>query len=190
MFSETPDMRVTAEATNGQAALEIASRESFEVVLLDLGMPGRGGLDILKDLTSRRPPMRVLVLSIYAEEQYALPCLQEGAYGYLSKASSLADVVRAARVIAGGERYITHSLAQKMAMLLPENRAQPGHHRLSTRELQILTLLGAGKTITQISRELSLSPKTIATYRARILPKLGLETTAELIRYALQNGLV
>jgi DNA-binding NarL/FixJ family response regulator len=189
MLSETADMTVTAEATNGHEALEIAAREDFEVAILDLGMPGRGGLEILRDLTTLKPSLKVLVLSIHSEDQYGLHCLREGAYGYLSKASSLTELVQAVRVVATGERYITPALAQKIALSLQENSARVLHERLSSRELQILALIGSGKTVGEISQELSLSSNTISTYRARILQKMGLKTTSQLIRYALKNGL-
>ena len=189
MLSETAGMIVAGEAANGHEALAIVVKDDFEVAILDLGMPGRGGLEVLKELKTRKPFLKVIVLSIYPEDPYGLYCLREGAYGYLSKAGSLTELVQAVRVVATGKKYITPTLAQKIATSIYKNGSRVAHERLSRRELQILALIGSGKTLSQISQELSLSAKTISTYRSRILLKIGLNTTPQLIRYALQNGL-
>jgi two-component system invasion response regulator UvrY len=189
ILTETPGMVVAGEAATGQEALEIAAREDLNVVILDLSMPGRGGLEILKGLTAGKRPPSVLVLSIHSEDQYAVHCMRNGASGYLSKASGLAELVQAVHVVAAGGKYITPTLAEKLVASIRDNGSQVPHERLSIRELQVLALIGSGKGVVDISRELSLSPKTIGTYRSRILQKMGLENSAQLIHYAIQHGL-
>jgi DNA-binding NarL/FixJ family response regulator len=189
ILAETPGMKVAGEAATGQEALDIAAQEDIEVAILDLTMPGRGGLEILKELTAGRPSLKVLVLSIHSEDQYALHCLRNGASGYLSKATALTELVQAVQTVAAGRKFITPTLAEKLLGSIQDDGSQLPHERLSNRELQVLELIGSGKTVADIARELSLSPKTIGTYRSRILLKMGLDKNPQLIRYAIQHGL-
>lgn len=189
ILTEMPGIVVAAEAATGQEALEIAAREDFNVAILDLAMPGRGGLETLKELTARKTSPKVLVLSIHSEDQYALHCLRNGASGYLSKATALTELVQAVQIVAAGRKYITPTLAERLLGSIQDDGSQLPHEHLSSRELQVLALIGSGKTVVDIARELSLSPKTIGTYRSRILQKMGLEKNPQLIRYAIQHGL-
>jgi two-component system invasion response regulator UvrY len=189
IVSECPGMRVAGEAANGQEAFDLACSHEFDVAIIDISMPGRGGLEILKDLKAERPSLRILVLSMHSEEQYAIRCLRDGASAYLTKGCAPEELVRAIRAVAEGRKYITPSIAERLAERIDVDSGQPLHERLSNRELQVLVLFGTGKSAGEIARELSLSVKTISTYRARILEKMGMESNAQLIRYAVQNGL-
>jgi two-component system, NarL family, invasion response regulator UvrY len=190
ILSETSGMIVGGEAATAEKAIEMVSRESFDVIILDLAMPGRGGLEVIRELTTLKSSPKVLVLSIHAEDQYALHCLRNGAAGYLSKASSLAELVQAVQKVAEGGKYISHELVERLALSSTVDSTHLPHESLSNRELQILVLFGSGRTVIEISRELSLSSKTISTYRSRILQKMGLERNAQLVRYAIKQGLV
>ncbi len=190
ILSETSGMVVGGEAATGQEAIEMVARDSFDVIILDLAMPGRGGLEVIKELITSKSSPKVLVLSIHAEDQYALHCLRNGASGYLSKASSLAELVQAVQKVAEGGKYISHELAERLALSSMGDSIHLPHEGLSNRELQILVLIGSGRTVIEISRELSLSSKTVSTYRSRILQKMGLEKNAQLVRYAIKQGLV
>jgi DNA-binding NarL/FixJ family response regulator len=189
IIADVPGMRVTGEAASGQEALDLARARDFDVAIIDISMPGRGGLEVLKDLKSERPSLKLLVLSMHAEEQYAIRCLRDGASAYLTKGSAPDELVRAIRAVAGGRKYVTPSIAERLAEHIDVTSGQPLHEKLSDREMQVLVLLGQGKAAGEIARELNLSVKTISTYRARILVKMSIESTAQLIRYAVQNGL-
>lgn len=182
--------RVTfGEAKTAQETVDRVGRENWDVVILDISMPGKSGLDILDDLHHMRPKLPVLLLSMHPEGQFARRALRSGAAGYLTKDSvpdELRDAVR--RVQAGG-RYVSASLAETLAFDLGRRADVPVHELLSDREFQVLRMLASGKTVKQISDEIALSVKTVSTYRARILTKTGMKTTAELIRYAIQLGL-
>ena len=177
------------EAENSQEALDIVLKHALDIVLLDINMPGRSGLEVLEQIRQERPKLPVLVLSAYPEEDYALRCLKLGAAGYLTKRSAATELVSALRKTLAGGKYVTPSLAEKLASALAGGENIAEHDRLSNRELQVLRLIAAGKTIKQIASELSLSEKTVATYRTRISEKLDLATNVELTRYALQHGL-
>jgi len=183
--------RVTfGEAKTAQEALALVRRQDWEIVILDISMPGLSGLDILDDLKRLRPKLPVLFLSMYPEEQYARRALKSGAAGYLTKDSIPDELKEAVRRILAGGRYVSATLAEKLAFDLRRGADTPVHELLSDREFQVLRMIASGKTVKQIADEISLSVKTVSTYRARILEKTGMKTTAELIRYAFQAQLV
>jgi len=178
------------EARNAQEALESVGRQNWDVVILDISMPGKSGLDILGDLHRLRPHLPVLLLSMHPEGQFARRALKAGAAGYLTKESVPEELKEAVRRVRAGGRYVSASLAEKLAFDLRPEADTPVHELLSDREFQVLRMLASGKTVKQIADEIALSVKTVSTYRARILLKTGMKTTAELIRYAIQAGLV
>jgi two-component system invasion response regulator UvrY len=190
ILSEYPDMTVADEAGNGKEVLSKVAKKDYDIVLLDISMPGRNGLDILKELKSKKPKLPVLVLSIYPEDQYAVRVLKLGASGYLTKESVPEELVAAIRKVARGRKYVSNYLAEKLASDLEINAEKPLHENLSDREYQVMFMIASGKRLKEISEELSLSIKTISTYRSRIMDKMKMKNNAELIRYALQNGLV
>ncbi len=190
IIEETPDMRVSGEASKGSEVLEKVSRQDFDAVLLDISMPGRSGLDVLKDIKKLRPKLAVLVLSIHPEEQYAVQAFRAGASGYLTKESAPDELLIALRKVSAGGKYVSSSLAEKLAYALETDRENPPHETLSTRENEVMLKIASGKTVTEIAKELFLSPKTISTYRTRILDKMGMKNNVELIRYAIKNHLV
>ncbi len=189
IVSEIPDMQVVAEAADGQQALELARLGGVDLVLLDLAMPGRGGMDTLRQLKRELPDIPVLILSIYPEDQYAVRALKDGAAGYLTKESAPDELVSAIRKAAQGRKYVSAGLAEKLAQDL-EHADQPLHQSLSNREYQVMLMLASGKTVGEIAEELSLSVKTISTNRARLLKKMGMKTNAEVTYYAIKRGLV
>jgi DNA-binding NarL/FixJ family response regulator len=190
VLAEAPDMIVTGEADSGLAVLQMAQANDYDVIVLDIALPDASGLEILKQLRTLRPEQQVLMLSVYPEKQYAIRALRAGAAGYLTKDSAPDELTMAIRQVAQGRKYITRSLAEQLAAGLEEETESEPHETLSDREYQVMRLLTAGKSVTDIAGELSVSVKTVSTYRARILEKLGLKTTAEIIRYGLERGLV
>ncbi len=190
IISETQDMVVADEASDGQEVLNKVRKNSFDMVLLDISMPGRTGLDILRELKTEKPKMPILVLSMYPEEQYAVRVLRAGASGYLTKESAPDELIAAIRKVSLGKKYITPSLAERLALDLDIDSDKPLHETLSDREYQVLCLIASGKTVGEIAERLSLSAKTISTYRARILEKMNMKNNAELTHYALQHKLV
>lgn len=190
ILTETPDMIVAGEAHNGQELLEKMQTDQWDVVVLDISMPGRGGLDILKQMKSERPKLPVLMLTIHPEDQYAVRVLRAGASGYLTKESAPDHLVEAIRKVARGGKYISPHLAEKLAFGLESVSERPPHEALSDREFQVLRLIASGKTVKEIGEELSLSVKTISTYRARILEKMRMKNNAEMTHYAIQQKLV
>lgn len=190
ILADTTDMVVADEASNGQEVLDKVWENDFDVLLLDISMPGRDGLDVLKQLRSARPELAVLVLSIHPEEQYAVRVLREGASGYLAKESAPEELVAAIRKISLGGKYVTLSLAEKLAFDLRIDAEKPLHQALSNREYGIMRMIASGKTIKEIAEQLWLSPKTISTYRSRILKKMNMKSNAEITRYAIENQMV
>ena len=190
ILAETPDIVVGGEAGNAQEVLEQVRKDEWDLVLLDIAMPGRGGLDILKQLKGEIPELPVLMLSMYPEEQYAVRALKAGACGYLTKASAPEELIAAIRKVSQGRRYVSSSLAEKLAVYLETDADKPIHELLSDREYQIMVMIASGKTVTQIADELSLSVKTISTHRARTLKKLGMNNNAEITYYAVKHDLV
>jgi DNA-binding NarL/FixJ family response regulator len=183
--------RVTfGEARTALETLEHVRRQDWDVVILDISMPGKSGLDILDDLKRLRPRLPILLLSMHPEQQFARRALKSGAAGYLTKDSVTEELKEAVKKIVGGGRYVSATLAEKLALDLREGADKPLHELLSDREFQVLRMIASGKTVKDIAEELSLSVKTVSTYRARILEKTGMKTNAELIRYALQTHLV
>ena len=183
--------RVTfGEAKTAQETLEHVRRQDWDVVILDISMPGKSGLDILDDLHRLRPKLPVLLLSMHPEGQYARRALKSGAAGYLTKESVPEELKEAVRRVQAGGRYVSASLAENLAFDLRRAADTPVHELLSDREFQVLRMIASGRTVKQIADEIALSVKTISTYRARILLKTGMKTTADLIRYALQTHLV
>jgi len=188
IVAATDDIRIVGEATSGREALERLRATRCDVVLLDLSLPDVDGLEVLKRVRlERRTP--VLVLTMHSEDEFAVRALRAGASGYLTKESAPAELVSAVRKVVGGGRYISVALAERLAAYLGPEADRPAHERLSDREYQILRLMAAGKTKKVIAGELGLSPKTVATYRVRLLEKLGMRTSAELTAYAIRHGL-
>jgi DNA-binding NarL/FixJ family response regulator len=190
IISENPGMAVTAEAGDGHEALKVIKEEPCDVVLLDITMPSKSGLDILKQLHTEAPKLPVLVLSMHAEDQYAVRVLRAGAAGYLTKESAPAKLVQAIRKVVRGGKYVSSTLAEKLVYDLDGDSSKAPHEVLSDREYQVLCMIASGKTVTEIGEELALSVKTISTYRVRILEKLNMKNNAELTRYAIKEGLV
>jgi DNA-binding NarL/FixJ family response regulator len=190
IVSDTSDMVVAAEASNGQEALNKALEDDYDVVLLDITIPDRSGLDILKEIKSQKPELPVLILSMHPEEQYAVRALKAGAAGYLTKESAPEELINAMRRVSGGGKYVTSSLAEKLASVLKTGAEKPLHQVLSNREYQVLCMIASGKRVKQIADELLLSAKTVSTYRSRVLRKMNMNNNIELTRYAIQNQLV
>jgi len=190
ILAESPHIVVAGEASCGSEVLRAVRENDYDLVLLDIAMPGGSGLEVLKQLRSLKPDVQVLILSMYPEKQYAMRALRAGAAGYLTKDSAPDELVDAIDRISRGDKYITRSLAQELASELGGNADKELHEALSDREYQVMRLLAAGKSVSEIAAQLSLSVKTVSTYRTRILEKLGLKTTAEIMHYALARGLV
>jgi two-component system invasion response regulator UvrY len=180
---------VIEEACSGKEMLEKLQSTEFDVVLLDISLPGRNGLELLGDIKKLKPATAVVILSIYPEEQYALRALKLGASGYLTKVSAPDELIEAVVKASQGKRYISASLAEKITFNLLGEKEPALSEKLSVRELEVITLLASGKTLSGIADELSLSPKTISTYRERILEKLSLKSTSDIIRYAIKEGM-
>ena len=190
IVSETSDMRVVAEAANATEALKQIRQKDCDVILLDISMPGRNGLDILEDLKKFERKPRVLVLSIHPEEQYAIRAFRAGASGYLTKESAPIELIDAIRKVSRGGKYISPSVAEQLALNLDGDDRRPLHHCLSNREYYVMCMIASGKTINEIARDLVLSKKTIVTYRSRLMHKMRMNNTAEITRYAIQNQLI
>lgn len=179
------------EAASGEDAVRVFTEGgAWDLVVLDLAMPGRGGLDALKDLQRHQPAVPVLVLSAHAEDQFAIRALRAGARGYVTKQGALEELVTAARKLLAGAPYVSASLAEHLAAVVTQAPERPPHETLSDREMQVFRMLAAGKSVKEIGAELALSDKTISTYRARVLDKMKMRSNAELMRYALRAGLV
>lgn len=178
------------EAANSQQALELVWRSHWDIVILDLTMPGRSGLEVLKEIKRAHPALPVLILSMHPEDQFAVRLLKAGAAGYMTKESAPGELVGAVTKAIAGGRYVSQALAEKMALLLVNHGQAALHESLSDREFLILRLIASGKSVSVIARELALSVKTVSTYRARLLEKMDLKNNAELLHYAFQNNLV
>jgi two-component system invasion response regulator UvrY len=178
------------EAADSRQAIELALKHPWDLVILDLSMPGRSGLEALKELKAQRPHLPVLVLSMHPEQQYAVRAFRDGAAGYLTKANASAELVKAVEHILAGGRYVSAALGEELAAELGVPVRAMLHDTLSDRELEVLQLIASGRTVKEIASELTLSGNTISTYRARILEKMKMRTNAELTHYAISNGLV
>ncbi len=190
ILAESPDIIVAGEAENGLDAIKLFRRARCHVMLLDISMPDKNGIDVLKQVKKENPDMAVLMLSMHREDQYAIRSLRAGAAGYLTKQSAPRELVNAIRQVAGGMKYVSAALAQELASQVGEGHEAPLHESLSDREYQTLTMIASGKTVGTIAKELSLSVKTISEYRARLLVKMKLKNSAELTHYAIKNELI
>jgi two-component system invasion response regulator UvrY len=180
---------ICGKALHAQEALDLVLREHWDVVVLDVDLPGRGGLDVLKLMRAAQPRLPVIMFSMHSEDQFAIRSLKAGASAYLAKDSPSAHLVAAIRKVIRGGRYVSPELAEKLATDLSRDQTQEPHEILSNREFEVMRLIAGGKTPTAMADAMSLSVKTVSTYRSRILDKLQLETTSQLIRYAIEHGL-
>jgi DNA-binding NarL/FixJ family response regulator len=190
LLEEEGSFLEVGEAGSGSQTLDRLHEGGWNVVVLDINMPDRSGIDVLRYIRAGHPETRVLVLSGFPERQYAVHALRAGASGYLSKEAPPEELLKAIRTVVGGRRYVSAALAELLAADLSGDSEQPLHAKLSTREFQILRKLASGMSVSGIGKELSLSVKTVSTYRSRILEKMGLRTNADLTSYALKNGLI
>ncbi|MGD9579726.1 MAG: response regulator, partial [Syntrophorhabdus sp.] len=184
------DMIVEDEAASGQEVLQKVTQKNYDLILLDISMPGRSGLEILDDLKTLHPKIPVLILSMHPEEQYAVRTLRAGAAGYLTKASAPQELISAIQKVSRGGKYVTVSLAEKLAFELDAGAEKPRHEKLSNREYQVMLMLASGRSVREVAEELCLSAKTISTYRTRILEKMDMKKNAELTLYAVKNNLI
>ena len=189
ILEDTDRISLVEEAANGKELIQKLNENKFDVILLDISLPGRSGLELFSEIKKIQKSAGIIMLSIHSEEIYALKALKLGASGYLPKKSAPEELVTAIVKVSKGERYISVSVADKLTENLLSGSEKPLHHTLSARELEVLTHFAAGKTVIQVAEELSLSPKTISTYRERLLEKLKLKTTADLIRYSILEEL-
>ena len=190
LMLDEPDIRVAAEASNGVEALELIAQRRFDLVLLDINMEGRSGMELLERIRATASGLPVLMLSMYPEEQYALVAVKNGAQGYLSKDAEASELVTAIRKVAAGGQYLSARAAQHVRAQLDGQDQRPPHQRLSTREHQIMLMLLKGMGLTEIGQEMMISVKTVSTHRTHILEKLGVASTAELVLYAVRQGLI
>ena len=190
ILADSADIEVGGEASDGREALKLIRSEPWDVVLLDISMPGMNGLDLVKQLRVEKAALQILVLSIHPEDQYAIRMLRAGAAGYVTKGSPPDQLVAAIRKVAQGGNYISPEVSAKVLTTLIKTDNRPPHEILSDREFEVMRKLAAGTTVSAISKELILSVKTVSTYRTRILQKMRLKSNAELTRYALDNGLL
>ncbi|HXE94935.1 MAG TPA: response regulator transcription factor [Dongiaceae bacterium] len=190
IISKTVGMVVADEATDGQEALCKIRENDYDVVLLDISMPGRNGLDIMAEIKNLKPKLPVLILSMHPEEQYAVRALKAGASGYLTKGNPPQELIEALHKVAQGKKYFSPNLAEALVCSIGNGASISPHNDLSNREFQVLCLIASGKPVSKIAGELALSVKTISTYRAQILRKMNMKNNSELTRYALQNQLI
>ena len=189
-LAEQPDLQIVGEAGEYGELRTLMRGTECDVLVLDINMPGRSGLDVLHALKEEGSPVRVLVVSMYPEDQYAMRALRAGAYGYVNKGGDPSQIVAAVRMVAQGRKYVTPEMAQMLVENLTTPTAEAAHDKLSDREMQTLVLIASGKRLSDIAEELTLSPKTVSVYRARVLEKLALANNSELTVYAIRNGLV
>jgi two-component system, NarL family, invasion response regulator UvrY len=190
VLEQEPDLGEVGEAADSEQALEQIDQKKWDVVILDIAMPGRGGLDVLREIRRRNPTLPVLVLSVHSEDDFAVRAIKAGANGYLSKVNPTTEVLRAVRKVLTGKKYVSASLAEALANALESENERALHESLSDREFQVMCRIASGKTVSQIAVEIALSVKTVSTYRARVLEKMHMSTNSELTRYAIQRGLV
>jgi two-component system, NarL family, invasion response regulator UvrY len=190
ILSETDDLVIVGEADDGAQALQLARQCEWDVFLLDVSMPQRSGIDTLKQLKKEFPRLPVLILSMHPEELFAVRALKAGASGYLTKFSAPEQLVTAIRQVATGKKYVSPAVALQLAEAISDDTSKPAHERITDREFQVLSLIASGKTLTQIADTLNLGVPTVSTYRARLLDKMNLKNTAELIRYGIEHGLL
>jgi len=189
IVSDVPDMNVAGEAADGTEVMQRVRELEFDVLVLDLSMPGRSGMELIKLVKAEKPKLRILILSMHQEMQYAVRSIKSGASGYLTKESAPALLEQAIRKIAAGGAYVTAEVAEQLALgAMPGNQALP-HESLSDREFQVFRLLAAGVSVTEIGAQLNLSVKTVSTHKANLMQKMGLQNASELVRYAMKHGL-
>ncbi len=189
-LSEAGDIEVVGEAPDYSGLRQLLRDVGFDVLLLDINLPGRSGLDVLHSLAEEAARIRVLVITMYPEDQYAIRALKAGAMGYLSKAADPAQIVQAVRTLHAGRKFITPAIAEALAARLSADDAEKPHERLSDREFQTMVRLASGQRLSDIATDLNLSPKTVSVYRARVLEKLAMQSNADLTAYCLRNGLI
>jgi DNA-binding NarL/FixJ family response regulator len=190
IVGEENDMKVSGEVASAEELIDKIEKENYDIVILDINMPGRSGLDALKDLKKIKPTLPVLILSMFSEDQYGLRAIKAGASGYLKKVSAPTEMVTAIRKIVGGGKYINQALAEKLAEDVGERIKSVLHEKLSDREYQIMCLIAAGKTTEEIANDLSISNQTVYTYRNRILEKMNMKSNVELTQYVIHNKLI
>ncbi len=192
ILSEPSDIVVVDEAKDGQEVLSKVWEKDFDVVVLDITMPGQSGLEVLKQIRTVKPNLNVLILSMHPEDQYAIRVLKAGASGYVTKDTASDELINAIRKVSQGRKYVSSSLAEKLAFGVSSGieTEKPLHDSLSDREYEVMCKIASGKAVNRIAQELSLSAKTISTYRARIMDKMNMKTNADLIHYAIQNRLI
>ena len=190
IFAEAADIAEIGEASNAQQLLERVAEKRWDVVLLDISMPGKSGLEVLKEIKQMNPRLAVLVLSMHSERQFAVRVIRAGAAGYLTKGAAAKEVLHAIRKVYRDGKYISESVAEHLVMAVGQNTDRPLHESLSDREFEVLRMIGAGRTVSEIAEELSLSVKTVSTYRTHILEKMNLKNNAELMLYVITNGLL
>lgn len=191
LLEDTGFIQVIAQASDyPEITKALNQTPSIELVLLDISMQGKNGVDVIKILKDKHPNLKVLMLSMHPEDQYAVRCLKAGASGYLNKSIAPEKLIEAIQVVAAGRKYITPELAESLAAHLTQDLEKPLHSNLSDREFQTIRMIATGKKLSEIADELALSPKTVSVYRARILEKMRMRTNGELTRYALENGLI
>jgi two-component system, NarL family, invasion response regulator UvrY len=189
-LQDDPQVTKVDEADSGQQAMEALRRVRYDLLILDINMPGRNGLDILRNVTSAHPETKVLIVSGYPERQYAVNVLKSGASGYISKESAPEELLKATHTVLGGRRYVSATLAEQLVTDLDIDSDKPIHSKLSEREFQIFCKLASGKAVSDIAHELCLSVKTVSTYRSRVLEKMNFISNADITTYALRNGLM
>jgi two-component system invasion response regulator UvrY len=189
-FADEVDFQVVAEAASGDEAVEIVRRGDVDVIVLDISMPGQSGVDALAAIRARAPELPVLILSGFAEEHYASTLLRQGASGYLNKDCDPDEIIKAIRTVARGRKYITATMAERLAEGLSSPVDKAAHELLSERELQVFLRLAGGETIGHIAESMSLSVKTVSTYRSRVMEKMGLASNSDLTYYAVKHGLI
>jgi len=190
IIEETVDMRVADEAVDYSSAIEKIQNNEYDIVLLDISMPGRNGFDVLSQVKQLKTRLPILVLSMHPEEQYGIRAMKAGASGYITKESAPDELIAAIRKVAAGGKYISPTLTEKVLSEIALMDERPPHERLSHREMQVLCMIAAGKRVKQIAEDLSLSEKTVSTYRTRILEKMNIASNSELTRYAIDNHLI
>ena len=190
ILASQSDFQVVGEAGDGNEALRLARELEFDLLVLDLSMPGRSGMELIKLVRAERPKVRILVLSMHQEVQYAVRAIKSGASGYLTKESAPAELEQALRKIAAGGAYVTAEVAQQLALGAMPGTETPPHETLSTREFEVFQRLVAGDSVTVIAQQLHLSVKTVSTHKANLMHKLGLANPSDLVRYAIRHGLV
>ncbi len=190
VLSANLDYLVVGEASNAQQVLEKIRKTSVDVVVLDISMPGRDGIEVLKQLKAMKPGLQVLVLSMFPEDQYAFRAIKAGAAGYLTKNKASAELIEAIRRVASGRKYISEEVAEQLALDLEKDADKPLHQKLSDREYQVMCMIASGKAVKQIADELSISVSSVSTLRTRILKKFNMKTNADITRYAIKHDLV